>query len=66
MASHLTLQEREIVAQMLHDHRKQCEIARRLNRDTGTISRELSRNRSRNGYWASTAQAMAREVDRVV
>jgi|WetSurMetagenome_2_1015567.scaffolds.fasta_scaffold209564_2 transposase, IS30 family len=59
MASHLTLQEREIVAQMLHDHRKQCEIAEKLERDPGTISRELSRNRSRNGYWASTAQAMA-------
>jgi transposase, IS30 family len=59
MASHLTLQEREVVAQMHHNHRKQCEIAERLKRNPGTISRELSRNRSRNGYWASTAQAMA-------
>jgi transposase, IS30 family len=59
MASHLTLQEREIVAQMHHDHRKQCEIAERLGRAPCTISRELSRNRGRNGYWASKAQAMA-------
>jgi transposase, IS30 family len=59
MASHLTLQEREIIAQMHHDHWKQREIAERLKRDPGTISRELSRNRSRNGYWASKAQAMA-------
>ena len=58
MASHLTLQEREVVAQMLHDHRKQREIAERLKRDRGTISREVSRNRSRDGCWASTAQAM--------
>jgi transposase, IS30 family len=59
MASHLTLQEREIVAQMHHDHRKQREIAERLKRDPSTISREMSRNRSRNGYWASKAQVMA-------
>ena len=59
MASHLTLQEREIVAQMRHDHRKQREIAERLKRDPSTISRELRRNRGRNGYWSSSAQAMA-------
>ena len=62
MASHLTLQEREIVAQMHHDHWKQREIAERLKRDPSTISRELSRNRSRNGYWASKAQAMADDL----
>jgi transposase, IS30 family len=59
MANHLTLEEREIVAQMYRDHRKQREIAERLKRDPGTISRELSRNRSRNGYWASKAQELA-------
>lgn len=59
MVSHLTLQEREIVAQMRHDHRKQREIAERLKRDPSTISRELRRNRGRNGYWASSAQATA-------
>ena len=59
MASHLTLQEREKVAQMVHAHRCQAEIARRLGRHRSTISRELRRNRSPNGYWASAAQAKA-------
>ena len=52
MARHLTLQEREMVSQMHHAGSKQVEIARRLNRHPSTISRELRRNRSRNGYWA--------------
>jgi len=59
MADHLTLQEREKVSQMLHTHRSQAEIARRLKRHPSTISRELRRNRSPNGYWASAAQAKA-------
>ncbi len=59
MAHHLTLQEREMVSQMHHAHRKQAEIARRLRRHPATISRELRRNRSRSGYWAVPAQAQA-------
>jgi IS30 family transposase len=39
--------------------RKQAEIARRLERAASTISRELRRNRSRNGYWAVAAQEKA-------
>jgi IS30 family transposase len=39
--------------------RKQAEIARRLDRTASTISRELQRNHSRNGYWATAAQKMA-------
>jgi len=59
MARHLTLEERERVSQMVHAHRSQAEIARRLKRHPATISRELHRNRSPNGYWAASAQAKA-------
>jgi IS30 family transposase len=37
----------------------QTQIADRLGRSKGTISRELRRNRSRNGYWAVAAQRKA-------
>jgi len=59
MAHHLTHKEREIVAQMHHDWRKQCEIAERLNRHPSTISRELRRNGSSRGYSALAAQTRA-------
>jgi transposase, IS30 family len=59
MACHLTLQEREMVSEMHHAHTQQVEIARRLGRHPSTISRELRRNRSRNGYWAAAAQQKA-------
>jgi transposase, IS30 family len=59
MAHHLTLQEREEVSQMVHAQLSQAEIARRLQRHPSTISRELRRNRSPNGYWASAAQTKA-------
>ena len=59
MARHLTLQEREMVSQMNHAGIRQVEIARRLGRHPSTISRELGRNRSRNGYWAVAAQTKA-------
>jgi transposase, IS30 family len=59
MAHHLTLQERELVSQMHHVASKQVEIARRLGRHPSTISRELRRNRSRNGYWAVAAHTKA-------
>jgi IS30 family transposase len=59
MANHLTLEEREVIAQMRSAGRNQAEIARRLNRAASTISRELGRNRSSNGYWAVAAQTKA-------
>ena len=59
MAHHLTHKEREIVAQMHRDRRKQCEIARRLKRHPSTICRELQRNSSCRGYWALPAQRKA-------
>lgn len=60
MAGHLTLEEREMIA---HEHRAgrmQTQIADRLGRSKSTISRELRRNRSRNGYWAVAADGKAR------
>jgi len=59
MASHLTLEEREIIARMHWDGKMQTQIADRLCRDKSTISRELRRNRSRNGYWAGPANRKA-------
>ena len=37
----------------------QVQIADRLGRSKSTISRELRRNRSRNGYWAVAADRRA-------
>jgi len=59
MAQHLTLQEREVIAQRNAAGGLQAEIARELGRDRSSISRELRRNRSRNGYFASSAQQKA-------
>jgi IS30 family transposase len=59
MASHLTLQEREVIAHMHRAGKRQTQIADRLGRNKSTISRELQRNRSRNGYWAVAAQRKA-------
>ena len=59
MATHLTLEERERIAQMHRAGKTQTRIAERLGRNKSTISRELRRNRSRNGYWAVAAQRKA-------
>jgi transposase, IS30 family len=59
MASHLTLEEREILAHMKREKKSLTEIARRLGRSKSTVSREVKRNRSRNGYWAAKGQAKA-------
>jgi IS30 family transposase len=45
MASHLSMQEREIISQMRYGGRKAAGIARRLGRHRSTIYRELARNR---------------------
>jgi hypothetical protein len=59
MARHLTVEEREVIAHMLSTGHRQVEIAHRLERVESTISRELRRNRSRNGYGAVAAQRKA-------
>ena len=56
MARHLTHEECERVSQMVRAHCSQAEIARWLKRHLATISRELRRNCSPNGYWAASAQ----------
>ena len=60
MASHLTLEEREVIAHMHRAGKMQTQIADRLGRSKSTISRELRRNRSRNGYWAVGGPAEGR------
>jgi IS30 family transposase len=59
MADHLNLEEREVIAHMHRAGSAQTQIADRLGRHKSTISRELRRNRSRNGYWAAAAQRKA-------
>jgi len=59
MAGHLTLEEREVIAHMHRAGKTQTRIGQRLGRSRSTISRELRRNRSRNGYWAVAAQRKA-------
>ena len=56
MPSHLTLEERDRIAQWRHQGANQKEIARALDRDPGTISRELRRNRTDGEYLAAQAQ----------
>ena len=59
MVGHLTLEEREVIAHMHRAGKMQTQIADRLGRNKSTISRELRRNRSRNGYWAVAARRKA-------
>jgi IS30 family transposase len=61
MAGHLTLEEREVIAQRDAAGDSRQMIAERIGRDKGTISRELRRNRSPNGYFPSKAQEKARQ-----
>lgn len=61
MPGQLTLQEREIVAQMQYAKKSPAEIAWRLGRHRCTISRELARNGNPQGYSAVAAQTRCRE-----
>jgi transposase, IS30 family len=56
---YLSWSEREEIAALVHAEHGVREVARRLGRDPGTISRELDRGWTRQGYRASVAQAMA-------
>ena len=56
MLGHLTLEERDRIAQLFHQGANQAEIARALNRDKSTISRELERNSTGDEYLAGQAQ----------
>jgi IS30 family transposase len=59
MASHLTLEERDRIAQLVHQGFEQEEIATLLSRAPSTISRELRRNRIGDEYFAAQAQRQA-------
>ena len=61
MAHHLTLEERDRIAQLRHQGADQKEIARAVERCPSTISRELRRNRTNGEYFAAQAQ---REAER--
>jgi transposase, IS30 family len=61
MASHLTIEEREVISQMRYARRKPRATARRLGRHRSTIYRELVRNRDSRGYSAVGAQKRADE-----
>ena len=55
--SHFTMDERESLLGYLKQGKKNCEIAKLLNRSPSTISRELRRNaKSRSKYSALQAQ----------
>ena len=61
MAHHLTLEERDRIAQLRHQGADQQEIADAVGRSASTISRELRRNRTDDEYFAAQAQ---REAER--
>jgi len=56
MPGHLTMEERDRIAQLRHRGATQKEIAQALARDKGTISRELRRNSTEGEYFAGQAQ----------
>jgi len=61
MASHLTLEERDRLAQFRHQGLQQQEIAKISRRSKSTISRELKRNPIGDDYLAGQAQRQAEQ-----
>ena len=59
MAEHLTLEERDRLAQLWHQGAAQKQIAESLGRSPATISRELRRNRLGQEYYSGQAQQLA-------
>jgi len=59
MARHLTKEERDRIAQLHHQGFLQGQIAEALERDPGTISRELARNGVGGEYFAAQAHERA-------
>ena len=58
--THLTLEERYQIYALLREGFSKRHIACRLNRSSSTISREIQRNRARNGYFAKHAHQLAK------
>ena len=61
MACHLTMEERDRIAQLRHRGADRGEIAKALQRDRATISRELRRNCTGDEYYAAQAHHRAEE-----
>jgi IS30 family transposase len=61
MPNHLTVEERDRLAQLRNAKFNQKEIAQALGRSASTVSRELQRNRTGSEYYAGTAQRKAEE-----
>lgn len=61
MASHLTMEERDRIAQLRYEGADQREIARAMQRDPSTICRELRRNRTGDEYFAGQAQRQSEQ-----
>lgn len=61
MAGHLTLEERDRIAQLRFQGADQKAIAKALGRSRATISRELRRNRQGGEYFAGQAQKQAEQ-----
>ena len=61
MPSHLTMEERDRLAQLRYEKASQKEIAWALGRSASTVSRELRRNRTGSDYYAGLAQRKAEE-----
>ena len=61
MASHLTLQERELLYRLKKQGRAKTEIAELMGRDRSTIYRELRRNSGQRGYRPKQAHRLAGE-----
>jgi len=59
MAHHLTMEERDRIAQLSNRGYEQKEIAQRLSRSRSTISRELQRNGEDGEYFAALAHEKA-------
>ena len=58
--TYLTQEERYQISTLLREGFSKRYIAWRLNRSPSTISREIARNRARNGYFAKHANKLAR------
>jgi IS30 family transposase len=59
MAIHLTLEERDRIAQLRHQGVQQEDIAAAIGRSPSTVSRELRRNQTHGEYHAAQAQRHA-------
>jgi IS30 family transposase len=59
MANHLTIEDRDRIAELFQGGAQQADIAVALGRSRATICRELSRNRTDAGYYSGQAQQQA-------